>query len=136
MTSPPQVSLVPPGMSGFSGVQPATTTSPPACPAGSSAPGSGSVPPPPHAVATRARDVMATAAIPRVLPRIRCPPPQCPAIGAFNLTWGSVGTVPRNEAVLGHQTNADKTSCLLVGKTQHDCDADCEINTRGYRIIG
>src|SRR5688500_1592636 len=122
MMSPPQVSLVLPGMSAFCGVQPATTTSPPAWPAGSSAPGSGAVPPPPHAVATRARDVMATATIPRVLPRIRCPPPLCPSVGAFNLTWGSVGATHGNEAVLGHQTNTHKSCCLLVGNTQQDCD--------------
>ena len=34
MMSPPHTSLVLPGMSGFSGVQPATTISPPAWPPG------------------------------------------------------------------------------------------------------
>src|SRR6188474_3537365 len=86
MMSPPQVSLVLPGISGFSGVQPATVIAPPAWPPAWLVPGSGSDPPPPHAVATRVIDVMAASANPPVLPRIRCPPPIC-ALVAPRLTW-------------------------------------------------
>src|SRR4029453_16340119 len=91
MMPPPQASLVFPGMSGFSGVHPATTTSPPAWPAGWLAPGSDAVPLPPHAVATTAIDVTAASAIPRVLPRI---PMSSSYVGhggrVSPLTWGNV----------------------------------------------
>jgi hypothetical protein len=69
MMSPPQTSLVAPGMSGFSGVQPAVVISPPV-PAGTLVPGSGASAPPPPQAASNTKDVTAATAIARVLTRM------------------------------------------------------------------
>src|SRR4029453_4185505 len=110
-----QVSLVLPGMSGLFGVQPATVISPPAWPAGWLAPGSDAVPPPPHAVATRAIDVTPASATPPVLPRIRFPPPVCALARARQPDAGKRLDFPREGNSPRPPNNYPTAFSLIIG---------------------